>query len=86
MQVCGGNLTDENVKQVQKMFRDTQIDMSVQDLKSTSHFYVKDKRNDSIKFVHETFKEYLLAECYFGCLVEKLNWMNIGSPSKESDF
>ena len=84
MQVCGGNLTDENVKQVQKMFRDTQIDMSVQDLKSTSHFYVKDKRNDSIKFVHETFKEYLLAECYFGCLVEKLNWMNIGSPSKET--
>lgn len=84
MQVCGGKLTDENVKQVQKMFRDTQIDISVQDLKSTSHFYVEDKRNDLIKFVHETFKEYLLAECYFGCLVKKLNWMNIGSPSKET--
>ena len=84
MQICEGKITDENVKQVQKMFRYTLIDISIQDLRSTSHFYVKDKRNNSIKFVHETFKEYLLAECYFGCLVKKLNWMNIGSPSKET--
>jgi hypothetical protein len=59
MQICGGKITDENVKQVQKMFRYTLIDISIQDLGSTSYFYVKDKRNSSIKFVHETFKEYL---------------------------
>ena len=45
MQICEGKITDENVKQVQKMF-DIFIDVSMQDLKYTSHFYVKDKRNN----------------------------------------
>ncbi|MBV9176364.1 MAG: pentapeptide repeat-containing protein [Nitrososphaeraceae archaeon] len=84
MQICEGKLTEENVKQIQKMFRDNQTEITVQDLRSVSHFYVNDKNNDSIKFVHETFKEYLLAEYYFGCLVEKLNWINTGCPSKET--
>ena len=36
MQICGGKLTEKNVKQIQNMFRDTQLDISVQDLRSSS--------------------------------------------------
>ena len=40
-----------------------------------------------VNFIHETFKEYLMAENYLEALIKgenKVAWMNVGKPSKET--
>jgi uncharacterized protein YjbI with pentapeptide repeats len=80
-----GKLTQENVKQGQKIFGYS-IDIPDLDRILNSYFYlVKEKKNEKvIDFVHETFKEYLLAEHYLECLLkeDRISWMNVGIPSE----
>jgi uncharacterized protein YjbI with pentapeptide repeats len=55
----------------------------------SSYLYFDKTNNDfSIGFIHETFKEYLIAEFYLECLLEgKYYKLNIGTPSKDTiDF
>jgi uncharacterized protein YjbI with pentapeptide repeats len=64
------------------------VDLSAIQKILTSYFYAQDRNtNDEeiiIDFVHQTFKEYLLAEYYFECLLNehKVEEMNIGIPSE----
>lgn len=53
----------------------------------TSYFYVRTDtvRGKVIDFVHETFKEYLLAEYYIESLLEdRVYSLNVGTPSLET--
>ena len=83
-QIYGDELREEKVNQSQEIFGYL-IDTSKFDKILDSYFYVKPKKFVKIiDFVHKTFKEYLLAEYYVGCLLDKIRWMNIGIPSKET--
>ena len=68
-QIYGKDLTKKIIEQTQNKFNlavDTQLLNSV----LSSYFYLKSPEL-YVDFVHETFKEYLLAEHYLWCLIDK---------------
>jgi uncharacterized protein YjbI with pentapeptide repeats len=85
-QIYGKDLTLEDLrKEIANIDARTDIFNKLETILA-SYFYLSYKTNGtSIDFMHETFKEYLLAEFYIESLLEnKIDRLNVRTPSRQT--
>jgi uncharacterized protein YjbI with pentapeptide repeats len=85
-QVHKESLTERNIESEHRLFGSA-ADLSNLQQVLTAYFYLRARRGGEriIDFLHETFKEYLMAENYLeGLLKHKTHLLKSGSPAKET--